>query len=600
MAEINGSDLNDILRGGGGSDVISALAGSDTVSGANGDDELSGGEGRDVMRGGRGADTIYGFGASDMTPGSGDILLQQVATGLGTLVFACSAPGDPDRLFAVEKGGIIKIVDVAAGTVRADPFLDVSGTVIDQGEQGLLGLAFHPDYDSNGIFFVNAVNLDGDIEVRRYTRSAADPDVADPDSGDVILTIPHPVNDNHNGGWMAFGPDGYLYVSVGDGGGSGDPNNNAQNKSSLLGKMLRIDVDGDDFAADDSRDYAIPDGNPFLGVPGANEIWALGLRNPWRSSFDRLTGDLYIGDVGQGRREEINFQSAESAGGENYGWKVKEGTLIFNDTDPRNPHPDSPELIDPVIEYGHVPAPDGGNAVTGGYVYRGTGPGMQGTYFYADFSTRQLWSFRMVEGEVVDAINRTEQLVLSGVAISGISSFAEDGHGNLYVISIAGRIHRLTPQVGAGDGSDTLRGGAGDDTIYGGAGGDVLAGGGDDDELHGGSQNDTLNGGGGNDELSGDAGGDRLTGNAGIDLLAGGSGADTFVFRGGFGQDTVTDFTDDQDTILLGRNLGVTTIAEALARATDVSGDVVFAFAGGETLTVANATKAQLADDLQF
>lgn len=487
--------------------IFTGGAGRNTLTGGAEADTLSGGEGRDVLRGGAGDDVIYGHGASDETPGSGAILARRVGAGFEQPVFVTSAPGDADRLFVVEKTGAIKILDPATGAV-VSTFLDIpNGEISDDGEGGLLGLAFHPDYATNGKFFVYVTNAAGDIELRAYSRSNTDPNAADPASGDVILTIPHPTYSNHNGGWIAFGPDGYLYIATGDGGGGGDPNGNAQNKNSLLGKMLRIDVNSDGFVGDDTRDYAIPTGNPFADtIPGADEIWAYGLRNPWRNSFDRLTGDLYIGDVGQNAREEVNYQPGGASGGQNYGWKIREGKI------PYAGGALPPDLVDPLLDYAHSGAPSGGSSITGGYVYRGTAPGMQGVYFYADFTSDQIWSFRVVGGQVVDAANRTAQLVQQGGSVDGIVSFGEDGHGNLYIVGIDGEIFRLDPQEGAGDGADWIEGGAGRDRIWGGVGHDTLYGGADADRLYGNGQNDILIGG------------------AGRDLLTGGSGADRFVF----------------------------------------------------------------------
>jgi len=309
---------SDAIAGSGGNDRLQGLAGRDTITAGLGNDTLLGGEGSDVLTGGSGDDVLYGFGVADEQTGSGAITATRVGRGLDQPVFATSAPGDPDRLFIVGKTGQIQILDPATGRVNPSAFLQIPPSEISsEGDGGLIGLAFDPDYATNGQFYVFVTNASGDHEIRRYTRAAAD--AADPDSGDLILTIPHPTNTNHNGGWIGFGSDGHLYIMSGDGGGAGDPPNNARNADLLLGKVLRIDVRGDDFAADPDKDYAIPADNPFAASAGADEIWALGLRNPWRASFDRETGDLYIGDVGQDRAEEVNFQAAGAPGGANYG-----------------------------------------------------------------------------------------------------------------------------------------------------------------------------------------------------------------------------------------------------------------------------------------
>jgi glucose/arabinose dehydrogenase len=521
---------------------------------------------------------------------------------LASPVFALSPPGDPDRLFVLEKDtGQIKILDVQTNTVSARPFLDIPDAQFSRGgERGVLGLAFDPQYAANGRFYVYLTNAAGNIELRSYSRSGANPDLADPTSGNVILTIPHPEFRNHNGGWIGFGPDGMLYIAVGDGGGAGDPNNNAQNKNVLLGKILRIDVSRDGFPANPNRDYATPADNPFVGAAGADEIWAYGLRNPWRASFDRLTGDFYIADVGQREREEVNFQRASSDGGENYGWKVKEGRLVFDDSIPGNPPPTSPPLTDPVVDYPHENSPNGGFAVTGGYVYRGASPGMQGLYFYADFISNQIWSIRMAGGQAVDVTNRTQQLVVSGGTIDNIASFAEDGRGNLYIIGLDGEIFKLSPQAGAGDGADTINGGEGNDRILGGAGRDRLNGDNGSDLLSGGSQNDVLNGGAGADTIIGGAGNDVISGGAGNDRLRGDANSDRFIFASGFDRDVIADFQDNIDMIDVDNNLGVNTVSQALARAAQDGANVVFTFAGGETLIVLDSTKAALADDLRI
>jgi len=538
MALLNGSAGADVITGSLADDRVLARPGTDLVDGRGGRDQLSGGEGGDTILGGAGDDVIFGFGTSDRLAGSGDIVATRVGSGFDAPVFVTSAPGDPDRLYVVEKTGQIRILDPTTGAVNSTDFLTVPQNQIQTGgEQGLLGLAFHPSYASNGLFYVYMTNSGGDIEVRRYDRDTVNPDQANAASGDAILTIAHPNNSNHNGGWIGFGPEGYLYIATGDGGASGDPPNNAQNVNSLLGKMLRIDVDSDGFPADQSRDYAIPADNPHAGVAGADEIWAVGLRNPWRPSFDRATGDLYIADVGQDRFEEINFQAAGVAGGINYGWKVMEGFITFDGTIAGNPLPGSPVLTDPVIAYPHASNGTGGFSVTGGYVYRGPSEGMQGVYLYADFVTDQVWSFRMVNGVAVDAANRTAQLVEVGGRVDQIASFGEDGHGNLYIVGLDGEIFLLDPQAGAGDGADSVKGGAGNDQIHGGAGGDSLLGGVGDDRLFGGGQDDLVVGGAGRDHLTGGAGADRFDFNRPSDT--------------GLGplRDVIADFTAGQDVI---------------------------------------------------
>jgi Ca2+-binding RTX toxin-like protein len=546
MAIITGTSNPETLNGTASADTISGLAGNDTLNGNGGIDRVSGGQGNDRINGGDGDDYLYGYASSDIQGGPGGIRATLISNAFARPVFATSAPGDTDRLYVVEAHtGQIRILDPATGAINATPFLDIPDAEMSRGgEEGLLGLAFHPNYATNGQFFVFLTNAAGNLEVRRYQRSAANPDRADP-AGDIILQIPHPGESNHNGGWMGFGPDGFLYISVGDGGGGGDPNNNAQNKDVLLGKMLRIDVNGDAFAGDPNRDYRIPTSNPFVGVAGADEIWAYGLRNGWRPSFDRLTGDLYIADVGQGAREEINFQAASSAGGENYGWKVKEGFQVFDDTVPGNPPPTTPPLTDPVIDYPHVAGPGGGFSVTGGYVYRGASPYLQGHYFFADFVTDQLWTIRVVNGVATEFTNRTAELEVSGGAVDSIASFAEDGNGNLYIIGLDGEVHRLEPDAAAGDGNDTIDGGTGNDRIYGGAGADRLMGGIGDDYVFGGTRNDMIDGNDGDDALYGGADADSMRGGGGADRLFGEAGNDPYLagdagadfIQGGLGND---------------------------------------------------------------
>jgi Ca2+-binding RTX toxin-like protein len=641
-----------IITGTNAPNTLNGTAGADTISGLADADRISGGEGNDV---------IYGFAGGGL-PDNGQINATLVSNGFSRPIFATSAPGDANSLYVVEAHtGQIRILNPSTGVINPTPFLDMSDAEMSRGgEEGLLGLAFHPDYATNGRFFVFITNADGDLEIRSYLRSTGNPDQADPGSGDVILTIPHPGESNHNGGWMGFGPDGYLYISVGDGGGSGDPRNNAQNLNSLLGKMLRIDVDGDDFVGDPDRDYRIPANNPFAGIAGADEIWALGLRNAWRPSFDRLTGDLYIADVGQGNREEVNFQSSASAGGVNYGWKIREGLAGYDGS----ATPGTPVLTDPVADYGHVSAPNGGFSITGGYVYRGTSPGLQGHYFFADFVTDQLWSIKVVNGVVTEFVNRTAQLAVSGGTVDNISSFAEDGNGNLFIIGLDGEVFRIDPQssdgadvLSGGNGNDLIRGGsgndridggadsdtlhgddgddtavggsgidslfggngndrldggseddryvggdAGNDTITGGLGMDRLYGGADADRLLGGDGNDRLFGGTGADRIYGDAGDDIVQGEAGNDYLYGNAGMDRFVFDPGNGADTIYDFTNDVDTLLIGAAFGFTNATGVIAATSQVGAHARIDLGSGNSITLWNYlaanTIASLSNDI--
>lgn len=322
------------------------------------------------------------------------------------------------RLFVVEQSGRIRVVQ--NGQLLPEPFLDLTDRVVSGGERGLLAVAFHPNYRENGLFFVNYTGAEGHTRVARYRVSAADPNRADPGSGEVILLVEQPYA-NHNGGDTKFGPDGYLYIALGDGGAGGDPHNHGQNLESLLGKLLRIDVDG-------STPYGIPPDNPFVSRPGRDEIWAYGLRNPWRFSFDRQTGDLYIADVGQNRLEEINFQPASSGGGQNYGWNIYEARERFKQGEAANP-------VFPVAQYTHD---EGGCSITGGYVYRGQEiPWLQGAYLYGDYCTGKIWALSRQDGEW------KSRLLLE--TPHRISSFAEDQAGELYVVHHGGEVYKLTP-----------------------------------------------------------------------------------------------------------------------------------------------------------
>lgn len=354
-----------------------------------------------------------------------DILLEPVVSGFSLPVDIKHA-GD-DRLFIVEKGGRIKISDLQ-GNVQAAPFLDIDPIVNSQAnERGLLGLAFHPDYDSNGYFFVNYTGNDGDTRISRFTRSASDPDQADPMSELVLLVVDQPFN-NHNAGDLAFGPNGYLYVGLGDGGSGGDPGNRSQNPKEFLGKMLRLDVDS-------GTPYAIPAGNPFAGSTDTlPEIWSLGLRNPWRISFDRMTGDLWIGDVGQDQWEEVDMEPAGSPGGLNYGWRCYEGFVPYN-TSGCGP---ADSYYPPVFAYQNTNAI--GCSITGGYVYRGSKhPDLYGKYIYTDYCTGIFWS---LEPDGQGGWTNTQ---LANLGNQEYVAFGEDLDGELYVAGIgSGTIYRIT------------------------------------------------------------------------------------------------------------------------------------------------------------
>lgn len=322
------------------------------------------------------------------------------------------------RLFLVEQPG--RILIIRDGKVMETPFLEITGKVTSRGnEQGLLGLAFHPGYRENGIFYVHYSGAGGQTVVARYRVSPASPDRADPASEEVLLTAAQPYS-NHNGGTILFGPDGYLYIALGDGGSAGDPQGNAQNLNSLLGKLLRIDPGT-------AGAYKIPANNPFVGKAGRDEIWAYGLRNPWRIAFDRATGDLWIADVGQNKWEEINFQPAQSRGGENYGWKVYEADERYSPGDPAGP-------VFPVARYGR----EMGCSVTGGTVYRGKAvPDLVGTYLYADFCTGRVWGLRR-EGKGWDSA----ELLKTNLQIT---AFGEDEAGELYLVHRGGQLYRVAP-----------------------------------------------------------------------------------------------------------------------------------------------------------
>ncbi len=352
---------------------------------------------------------------------SQNISLESVASGFNQPLNIQNA-GD-DRLFIVEKGGRIKIIN-SDGTVNPDNFLDLSGQISSDSERGLLGLAFHPDYSNNGYFYVYYSKPNGDSQISRFSVDAGNPDLADPTSELLLFDIEQPFS-NHNGGCIAFGPEGYLYIGTGDGGSAGDPGNRAQNTALLLGKMLRIDVDNPGAGAN----YGIPADNPFAGSStDAEEIWAYGLRNPWKFSFDASTGDLWIADVGQNAIEEINKVGSTEAG-LNYGWRCYEGSEVYNNTD----CPDPSELTFPIAEYLHPI----GFSITGGYVYRGsTYSNMVGYYFFADFSSG-----------ILGTVDSNGDLTNLGNFGQNWASFGEDVNGELYLSGFNGVIYKIVGET---------------------------------------------------------------------------------------------------------------------------------------------------------
>jgi glucose/arabinose dehydrogenase len=402
--------------------------------------------------------------------------MQRVASGLSAPIFVTAAPGDRSKLFIVEGGGAIKILNLKTGLMESTQFLSIP-SVDQEGEGGLLGMAFHPDYATNGKFYVNVTIDNGgqtfqgatspfSTEIRQYTVSA-NPNVANSSPTPILKFIQPQVN--HNAGWIGFSPvNGYLYIPTGDGGGGNDTGSghtptsatetggNAQDiTDNLLGKILRIDVNSDDFPGDANRNYHIPADNPYAGATtGDDEIWARGLRNPFRDSFDRSTGDLWLGDVGQTAREEIDRQPANAAGGENFGWRLREGNIqtpgSVGGTIPAN-------YRAPVYDYSHVSGPFGGVVVTGGYVYRGPDPSLQGKYFFLDSrntsatSDDNYWMFDIANPTGTVA-NINSLLTFNTGSHQFPASFGEDAVGNLYIAYlVSGEVYRIATTLLAGD-----------------------------------------------------------------------------------------------------------------------------------------------------
>ncbi len=386
-------------------------------------------------------------------PAPAQYTMQRLAQNLARPLYVAQPPGESERLFIVGQAGTISIFE--ADTVKAEPFLDITGIVesAEQGEKGLLSMQFHPDYETNGYFYVYyTVGVTKPTRfsiVERYTVSA-NPDSADSASAHQIIKV-HQPQSNHNGAQILFGPDGYLYLGLGDGGGA--PSGVSQVPDTLLGKMLRLDVNGDDFPGDPGRNYAIPPDNPYVDSTGTlDEIWAFGLRNPARFNFDRVTGDLYVADVGQVKKEEINFQPAASTGGENYGWSVMEGTACRDTLDPLC---FDPKFTKPIYDYDHGPACA---SVVGGTVYRGNAiPSLYGKYIFTDtcFPNYPIWSANVLGDTLVNFVDETANMAPdAGGSLTLIVAINEDNAGELYFSEnriTTGELWKLVPDATATD-----------------------------------------------------------------------------------------------------------------------------------------------------
>lgn len=407
-------------------------------------------------------------------PASAQIQATPVGTGFSSPVFAASAPGSSGTLYVVQQGGAIRPLNTATGVIEPT-FLNLStvsgSNFLSGGERGLLGLAFHPNYATNGRFYVHytyendgGTNPGHGIRVEQYTSvggvvNTAPASVSNPDGRRTVIEWSHPDFTNHNAGWIGFNPrngttgtnSGHLYITSGDGGSGNDPANNAQNLNTLQGKLLRVDVGGGLTNANPG--YAIPTGN-MTGGGTRPEIYSYGLRNPYRAGFDRATGNLYLGDVGQGAREEVNFIANGAAGGQNFGWRIREGS-IQNPAFPIGSNPPPDPRVDPIHDY--VTGTVNGRAVTGGYVYRGSAVDdnlqpLDGAYFFGDYISGRIWSFTYDGTAVTNFTERTQELGFlptsdpnPGLKIN-VSSFAEDGFGNLYVIALNnGTIYQIVP-----------------------------------------------------------------------------------------------------------------------------------------------------------
>ena len=368
-------------------------------------------------------------------PAAAGPYLKKVADGFERPLWAGMPADDDQHLWVMEQAGTVWIIDRATGQRLAEPFLRLNDQVSRKGnEEGLLGLAFAPDFQQSGRCYVNFTDKQKHTRIVRLTAAGPGRLVADPASAEVLLTFEQPW-ENHNGGWICFGPDGFLYIGNGDGGSGNDPRNAAQRLDTLLGKILRIDVSP-------AKGYAIPKDNPLANQPGAKpEIWAYGVRNPWRCSFDRQTGDFWMGDVGQNRWEEINFQPAGHGTGANYGWRLREA-------DHPTPEPqtggDKPAgAVDPIYSYAHGPGKTDGMSVTGGYVCRGPVKSLQGRYIFGDYQNGRWWSFVQQKGKATDFRDHTEEIKPEAGRVNLIASFAEDNQGNLFLVDHTGPVYQI-------------------------------------------------------------------------------------------------------------------------------------------------------------
>jgi len=365
---------------------------------------------------------------------SAGIASELLIKGLERPVWVGAPPSAKGKIWVMEQAGTIWIVDLNSGKRSTKPFLEITDRVTRKSnEQGLLGLAFAPDFEKSGKFYVNYNEKGGDTRIVRFvTRNGATTDAS---KGETVYKFKQPFG-NHNGGWLDFGPDGYLYIATGDGGAANDPKNLAQDLTSPLGKLLRLDVSG-------SKGYQVPADNAFNGKKGAlPEIHAIGLRNPWRCSFDRETGDFWIGDVGQNHWEEINFIENGKFGGLNFGWRLREGEIKTPFKSIGGDRPDANH--EPIYVYKHGSGPSEGLSVTGGFVYRGAKiAGLKGRYVFADYQNPRIWSFVQKNGKATDFTDHTSELQPKGGRINLISSFGEDADGELYLADHSGTVYRI-------------------------------------------------------------------------------------------------------------------------------------------------------------